>query len=76
VIGRIGYDPERLSGQAERGMQQPTELNGKSVVLSLLPNKGLPLPFISLGGSSLMATLLGVGILLNISSHLRDRVEL
>lgn len=47
-----------------------------SVVLSLLPNKGLPLPFISMGGSSLMATLLSVGLLLNISSQMSERVEL
>ncbi|HEY3128084.1 MAG TPA: putative lipid II flippase FtsW [Acidobacteriota bacterium] len=47
-----------------------------SVVLSLMPNKGLPLPFISMGGSSLMATLLCVGLLLNISSHMDDRIEL
>jgi len=39
------------------------------VVTGLLPTKGLPLPFISFGGSALTMTLFSTGILLNISQH-------
>jgi cell division protein FtsW len=40
-----------------------------SVVLGLLPTKGIPLPLLSSGGSSLVVSMLGVGVLLNISQH-------
>ena len=36
------------------------------VTTSLLPNKGLPLPFISYGGSNLVASMFGIGVLVNI----------
>jgi cell division protein FtsW len=38
-----------------------------SVVLALLPTKGIPLPLISSGGTSIAVTLASIGILLNIS---------
>ncbi len=37
------------------------------VVIGLLPTKGLPLPFISLGGSNLMVSLLAIGTMLNMA---------
>ena len=40
-----------------------------SVVLGMLPTKGIPLPFVSNGGSSLVINLVAMGILLNISQQ-------
>jgi cell division protein FtsW len=38
-----------------------------SVVLALVPTKGIPLPMVSAGGSSLMSTLSMMGMLMNVS---------
>lgn len=43
------------------------------VVLGLLPTKGLALPLISYGGTSLVTNLVGVGILLHLSTHMERR---
>jgi cell division protein FtsW len=40
-----------------------------SVVLGMMPTKGIPLPMISYGGSSLLSTLASLGILMNVSEH-------
>jgi cell division protein FtsW len=47
------------------------------VVTSALPNKGLPLPFISYGGSNLLAMFAGVGILFSIARHapVREKIS-
>jgi cell division protein FtsW len=39
------------------------------VVLGMMPTKGIPLPFVSYGGSSLFVMLLATGVLLNISQQ-------
>jgi cell division protein FtsW len=44
-----------------------------SVVLGLMPTKGIPLPFVSAGGSSLLISLMAMGVLLNISQHASAR---
>lgn len=40
-----------------------------SVVLGLVPTKGIPLPFVSFGGSSLLISMIGMGMLLNVSQQ-------
>ena len=40
-----------------------------AMATGLIPTKGIPLPFFSYGGSSILTTLIAVGIILNISAH-------
>ena len=51
----------------------PAAIN-MGVVSGILPTKGLSLPFLSYGGSSMIASMLAVGILLNISSQIKRPV--
>jgi len=44
-------------------------LMNMSVVLGMGPTKGIPLPMISYGGTSLLSTLASIGVLLNVSEH-------
>lgn len=59
----------RLLGIGITAMVVGQALINLSVVLGLMPTKGIPLPFISYGGSSLLGMLLATGVLLNISQH-------
>jgi len=45
------------------------------VVTTILPNKGLPLPFVSYGGSSLLMMLTSLGVLLNVARHAHEPVR-
>jgi cell division protein FtsW len=51
------------------GMVSVQALVNIAVVTASVPTTGIPLPFLSYGGSSLVPTLFGIGILLNISQH-------
>jgi cell division protein FtsW len=44
-----------------------------SVTMSLLPTKGIPLPFVSYGGSSFLVNMVAMGVLLNVSQHTTSR---
>ncbi|MBX7207662.1 MAG: putative lipid II flippase FtsW [Verrucomicrobiaceae bacterium] len=63
------YAPDRfgkLLGFALTLMLGLEALLNMGVTTALLPNKGLPLPFVSYGGSSIVAAMIAVGILINI----------
>lgn len=63
------YAPNRFGKLLGAGLTFLLGMEGllnMGVTTALLPNKGLPLPFVSYGGSSLIAALFAVGILINI----------
>jgi len=64
--------PDRFGFYLALGLTHLLVLQGMinmCVCLGLLPTKGLPLPFISYGGSSLLASMAATGLLLNVSQH-------
>ena len=72
----MGPSAFRIAGLADRltalGITVVIVVQGlinMSVVLGMMPTKGIPLPMISYGGSSLLSTLALLGILMNVSEH-------
>lgn len=64
--------PDRFGALLSLGLTMVIVLQAlvnMSVVTALLPTKGIPLPFVSNGGSSLLINMIGMGVLLNISQH-------
>lgn len=71
VARRCGYRFGLLLGfgiTAWLGLQATVNI---AVTMGLLPNKGLTLPFVSFGGSSMVTSLLAAGILLRLSAEQR-----
>ncbi|HEV8440836.1 MAG TPA: putative lipid II flippase FtsW [Methylomirabilota bacterium] len=70
---RIGLRaPDAFGGYLALGltvMLATQSLVNLGVVTGALPTKGLPLPFVSFGGSALLMTMFSTGVLLNISQH-------
>jgi cell division protein FtsW len=70
---RIGLRaPDAFGGYLALGltiMLATQTLVNLGVVTGALPTKGLPLPFVSFGGSALLMTMFSAGVLLNISQH-------
>ena len=70
--------PDRFSGMLALGLSMSLALNfvlHSVVVLGLGPVTGVPLPFVSHGGSSLLVNLADMGMLLSISRQIRPEQE-
>ena len=71
------HAPDRFSRLLAFGITMTLALEAiinMGVTTALLPNKGLPLPFVSYGGSNLLFAMAGIGVLVNIHRH-SPRVE-
>jgi len=77
VLSRVPCQFARIFGMGLLFLIVVPSIVNISVNLALLPNKGLPLPFISAGGSALIFSLTFCGVLLNISRYreLDNRIE-
>ncbi len=69
VVARTRDSFARLLATGVTAMVTWQAVINLSVVLGLLPTKGISLPFISYGGTSLLVMLLGTGLLLNLSQY-------
>jgi cell division protein FtsW len=70
--------PDRFGALLALGLTAMVALQAlvnMSVILGMLPTKGIPLPFVSNGGSSLVVNLVAMGILLNISQQSSKAAE-
>lgn len=69
VVARAPDSFARLLATGVTAMVTWQAMINLSVVLGLMPTKGIPLPFISYGGTGLLVMLLGTGLLLNLSQY-------
>jgi cell division protein FtsW len=69
VAWRTPHPFERYLASGITSMIVVQAIMNIAVVVGFLPTKGLPLPFVSLGGSSLVVMLASVGLLLGISAR-------
>lgn len=69
ILRRVQDRFGRLLGFGIASLFTLEALVNMGVACGLLPTKGLPLPFVSYGGSALIFNLIGVGLLLNISRY-------
>jgi cell division protein FtsW len=72
------HAPDRFSGLLALGLTLSVAVNvflHSAVVLGVGPATGVPLPFVSHGGSSLLINLTAMGMLLSISRHVRPEAE-